>query len=53
MGQNTDDLLVELQRLIAKLEFINTTPERSRSLSLAITNLENAEDKLVRHIHTN
>jgi hypothetical protein len=51
MGQSTEDLFEELKALTVKLKWLNDSgQERSRNMSLCITNLENAEDKLRRHI---
>ena len=50
MGQSTEQLLEELVALRKKLAYLNNTTERSRNMSLTVTNLENAEDKLRRHL---
>ena len=51
MGQSTKDLYDELVQLTGKLRWLNDSgQDRSRNMSLAVTNLENAEDKLKRHL---
>lgn len=51
MGQSTEDLYEELCALTKKLKWLNDSgQDRSRNMSLCVTNLENAEDKLARHL---
>lgn len=45
-----EQLWDEIRVLIQQAEALNATTQRSRNLSLVITNLENAEDKMRRHI---
>lgn len=51
MGQSAKDLYEELVALRKKLQWMNDSgQDRSRNMSLCVTNLENAEDKLQRHL---
>lgn len=50
MGYDTVLLWNELKALTDKFRTVNESTERSRNLSLVITNLENAEDKVKRHL---
>jgi hypothetical protein len=43
-------LYQDIEKLIERAKELNATDERTRNLSLVITNLENAEDKMRRHI---
>ncbi len=49
LSKSTEELTIELEEILSRLETLNTMPvQRSRNLSLAITNLENTLDKMYR-----